>query len=434
MPFGRGDLLNLARLQLLGLLVGLACWPLNLIDGAQDRLLGLLPGLSGGGWSRGSQLLALAPVAVLPLLLWLQRGPWSSGAGSGIPQTMEALESEDAAPALLGPGPTGARLGLWTLASLALLPLGREGPVVQLGATVATALQRRLPRLAPGFEPELVRAMGAGAGLAGGFNSPLMGALFVMEELTRRFHPRLLWPSLLVCAAAAMVSNLGGIPLFPLGMVSTQIAEWKQLLWALPVGWLTGVLGGLFARMMLALRRWLVPRLGPRPLVGGLILGTGLALMTLLSGGWSGGDGELLMQSLLVDRGPLPVPGSPLTTGGWLLVVLSRVLAPALVLAAGIPGGLIDPSLSAGALFGGGLLHLLGGETALGMALGMAGGLAGATQLPLITAVFTLKLAGDQQWLLGIVLSSALGAHAGRRLQAEPIYHALREPRAGRTG
>jgi H+/Cl- antiporter ClcA len=116
--------------------------------------------------------------------------------------------------------------------------------VVQLGATVATALQHRLPRLAPGFEPELVRAMGAGAGLAGGFNSPLMGALFVMEELTRRFHPRLLWPSLLVCAVAALVSNLGSIPLFPLGMVSTQVAEWQQLLWALPVGWLTGVLGG----------------------------------------------------------------------------------------------------------------------------------------------------------------------------------------------
>ncbi|TVS06634.1 MAG: hypothetical protein EA413_03590 [Cyanobium sp. PLM2.Bin73] len=64
----------------------------------------------------------------------------------------------------------------------------------------------------------------------------------------------------------------------------------------------------------------------------------------------------------------------------------------------------------------------------------MAGALAGATQLPLITAVFTIKLAGDQQWLLGIVLSSALGAQGGRRLQAEPIYHALREPRAGRTG
>jgi H+/Cl- antiporter ClcA len=433
MGIGR-DLAHLARLLLLGLLVGLACWPLNLIDNAQGRLLGLLPGASGGGWSRAGLLLALAPVALLPALLWLQRDPWAAGAGSGIPQTMESLESEAAARSLLGPGPTGARLGLWTLASLMLLPLGREGPVVQLGAAVAAALRGWLPPLAPRLEPELVLALGAGAGLAGGFNSPLMGALFVMEELTHRFHPRLLWPSLLVCALAALVSNLGGIPLFPLGLVSTRVPEWQQLLWALPVGSLAGLLGGLFARTLLALRSWLRPRLAGRPLLWGLALGTSLALMALLSGGWSGGDGEVLLKQLLAQRGPLPEPGASGSIGAWLGVLLSRLLAPALALAAGIPGGLIDPSLAVGGLFGGGLLHLLGGETPLGVALGMAGALAGATQLPLITAVFTVKLAGDQQWLLGIVLSSALGAHAGRRLQAEPIYHALREPRAGRTG
>lgn len=73
------------------------------------------------------------------------------------------------------------------------------------------------------------------------------------------------------------------------------------------------------------------------------------------------------------------------------------------------------------------LPHLLGGEMPLGVALGIAGALAGATQLPLISPVLALKLAGDQQWLLEIVASSSLGAHAGRRLQAEPIYHALRE-------
>ena len=433
MAVGR-DLAHLARLLLLGLLVGLACWPLNLIDGIQDQLLGLLPGTSHGSWSLTGLLLALAPVAVLPGLLWLQRGPWAAGAGSGIPQTMDSLASPEAAEALLAARPTGARLGLWTLGSLALLPMGREGPVVQLGAAVAAALRRWLPPLAPRLEPELVLALGAGAGLAGGFNSPLMGALFVMEELTRRFHPRLLWPSLLVCAAAALVSNLGGIPLFPLGMVSTQVPEWQQLAWALLVGSLTGLLGGLFACTLLGLRRWLRPRLAGQPLLWGLALGTALTLMALLSGGWSGGDGEVLLKQLLEQRGPLPEAGAAGAIGAWLAVLLSRLLAPALVLAAGIPGGLIDPSLAMGGLAGGGLLRLLGAEAPLGVALGMAGSLAGATQLPLITAVFTVKLAGDQQWLLGIVLSSALGAHAGRRLQAEPIYHALREPRAGRTG
>lgn len=439
MPFSRQDLLNLARLLLLGALVGLACWPLNLIDATQDRLLGLLPGFSGAGWSRQSLLIALAPLVVLPLLLGLQSGAWAVGAGSGIPQTMIGVESEDAARSLLGARPTAARLALWTIASLALLPLGREGPVVQLGASVAAALRRWLPRLSPPQEPHLVLAMGAGAGLAGGFNSPLMGALFVMEELTRRFHPRLLWPSLLVCGAAALVSNLGGIPLFPLGLVSLPVPEWQQLPWALLVGSLSGMLGGLFSRALLTLQHWLGPRLGRAPLTWGLALGSGLTLMGLLSGGWSGGDGELMMQRLLEFQGPLPVPDSPLAIAGWLMALLGRLTAPALVLAAGVPGGLIDPSLSLGALFGGGLLHLLGGETALGVALGMAGGLAGATQLPLITAVFAIRLAGDQQWLLGIVVSSALGAHAGRRLQPEPIYHALandsfREPRGDRRG
>jgi H+/Cl- antiporter ClcA len=102
------------------------------------------------------------------------------------------------------------------------------------------------------------------------------------------------------------VSNLGGIPLFPLGMVSTQVPEWQQLAWALLVGSLTGLLGGLFARTLLGLRGWLGPRLAGQPLLWGLALGTVLALMALLSDGWSGGDGEVLLKQLLEQRGPLP--------------------------------------------------------------------------------------------------------------------------------
>jgi H+/Cl- antiporter ClcA len=92
---------------------------------------------------------------------------------------------------------------------------------------------------------------------------------------------------------------------------------------------------------------------------------------------------------------------------------------------------LIDPALTFGALFGGGTVHLLGGNPQLGVALGMAAGLAGATQLPLMTVVFALRLAGDQQWLFGILLSSVLAAYAGRRLQPLPIYHALSEDLRG---
>jgi H+/Cl- antiporter ClcA len=221
------------------------------------------------------------------------------------------------------------------------------------------------------------------------------------------------------------VSNLAGIGIFPLGLVPTLVPEWQQLLWALPIGVGGGLLGGLFARGLLLANRWLKARVARHSLIWGLAIGLCLSAMAVVSGGWSGGDGEVLMRQLLEERGPLPVPGSPLGIGGWLLVLLARVLAPILALGCGIPGGLIDPAFSFGALFGAGTLHLLGADPQLGMALGMAAGLAGATQLPMMTAVFALHLAGDQQWLLGILLSATLAAIVGRRLQPLPIYHAL---------
>ncbi len=425
LPLNRGQLHFLLQLLLLGLLVGLACWPLNLVDHAQELLLLHLPNFAGGAWTLQGLAIALAPVLVMPALLWLQAGPWARGAGSGIPQTIESLEDPEQAAALMAPFATVARLCLWSAASLALLPLGREGPVVQLGAAVAHGLRQRFPRLLAKLSTQSLMAIGAGAGLAGGFNSPLMGAVFVVEELTGRFQTAVLWPAVVVCSAAALVSNLAGTPLFTLGMVQTTQPEWQQLLWALPVGVGGGLLGGLFSRIHWRSSALLRQRVRQRPLAWGLGLGLALGLIAVASGGWSGGDGEALMAQLLEGRGSLPVPGSPLSVIGWLLLVAARLVAPILALAAGIPGGLIDPAFAIGALFGSGSLELLGGSSQLGLALGMAAALAGATQLPLMTVLFALRMAGDQQWLFGILLSAVVGAYVGRQIQPEPIYHAL---------
>lgn len=415
----------LLQLVLLGALVGLACWPLNRLDQLQDGLLALLPGFRDGGWTTPGLLLAAAPLGVMPLLLTLQRGWLRAGAGSGIPQILLSLEHPEHANRLLGPAATAGRLLLWSLASVALFPLGREGPVVQVGAALAHGLRRRFPRLLPALTGRQLMAIGAGAGLAGGFNSPLMGLIFVIEELTGRFQRALVWPGALVCLGAALVSNLGGIGLFPLGLASERVAEPLQLCWALPLGIGGGALGGLFARLLVGGTAWLRPRLARRPGAWGLALGAGLSALLLLTGGWSGGDGEALMRHMLDGAPPQPMPGSPLGVIGWLLVLAARILAPVLALAAGVPGGLIDPAFSLGAVFGSGLLDLLDSSSTLGLALGMAAGLAGATQLPLSTVIFAMRLVGDAQWLWGLLLSAVLGAYVGRRLQPRSIYHAL---------
>ncbi|MFM7674711.1 MAG: chloride channel protein [Synechococcus sp.] len=421
----RQPLLHLSRhlldLALLGLAVGLACWPLNVVDHWQDRLLGLLPGFSGEGWSRAGLLLVLAPVAVVPLLLALQAGPWADGRGSGIPQAMASLHDPHKSDKLLAAPPTWRRCLLWTVASLSLLSLGREGPVVQVGASVAHGLRRRWPWLLRGLVPGGVLAIAAGAGLAGGFNSPLMGVVFMAEELTGRFQASLVWPGLLVCATAALMSHWGGEPLYGLGVIPNATPETELLLWAVPIGITAGLLGGLFSRLLLAATGWLRPHVRRQPWRWGLGLGLLISLMLLSSQGLSGGDGERLMSQLIDDPRPIA------TGWAWLGTLLVRLLAPVVSLAGGIPGGLIDPAFTLGAVYGAGVIEWIGGDPHVGLALGMVASLAGATQLPVMSMLFALHMAGDQQLLAGLLLAAGLGAYAGRMLVRTPIYHALAE-------
>jgi len=414
-PPGRG-LRQLLQLALLGAAVGAACWPLNQLDRGQDALLHKLPAY-GAAWTPVSLVLLLAPLVVMPVLLLLQARVWPGGAGSGIPQLMVCLKDPARTEELMDPAPTVQRLMLWSIATLALFPLGREGPVVHLGASVLVALRRQFP----GFlgwmgEPERLAVAGA-SGLAAGFNTPLVAVLFLVEELIPRFTPALLWPGFVVAALAALVSGLGGQPEFAFGLLTVNVAELPQLLWAVPFGLGAGFLGALMVKLLLVLGSRCLPLARRHPLPVGFILGAGLALIALLTGGAGLGDGEALMAMLVKDgQGPFPAT----------LSVLARLLGPGLALCAGVPGGLIDPALALGALMGRTVGNSLG-IGAMGMALGMAGSLAGATQMPAVSLVFSLRLAGDQQLMPGLLMASVLGAGVGRLLMRRAVYHALTE-------
>ena len=415
---------QLGQLALLGLLVGLACLPFNLLDRWQDALLHQLPSFSGKPWRFETLLLAASPLLTVPLLLLLQRGIWAAGAGSGIPQTMASVEDPAQADRLLGPWPTLKRLGLWAIATLSLLPLGREGPVVQVGAAVAQGLRRRFPRFLGSLSQADLLAVAAGAGLAGGFNTPLMGVVFVAEEFTNRFAAALVWPALVICGVAAAFSNLTGQPEFALGTLGVEPIELMQVLWAIPIGVLGGLLGAGFGLLLLAFTRFCLGWSRRHPLALGLAVGALLSLFLLVSGGGAGGDGEALM-GLMISGGS---PAGPLGDGlfGDLIILVVRVLGPVLALGTGIPGGLIDPAFAFGALLGRGVGELAG-VAGLGLALGMAAGLAGATQLPVITVLFALRLAGDQQLLPGMLVAAVLAALVSRLVLPQPIYHALAE-------
>ena len=419
--------LRTLQISALGLAVGLACWPLNAIDRIQDQLIHRLPGFSGGPWSPTATMLALAPLLVLPIILLLQASVLRSCAGSGIPQLIEALEQPSSRPRLLAAAPSIGRIGLWSVASLALMPLGREGPAAQLGAAVAHALGRGK------VGPDLLAAS-AGAALAGAFNTPLMGVVFVAEELTRSFQADLIWPALLMAGVAALVSSLGGQPLFALGIHAQPVAEWQQVAWAVPIGLGAGLLGGLLARLLLLTSGWLLPLARTRPVATGLGLGAALSLLSFISGGRSCGDGETLLRQLLDGTAAEPSGGSVLAGLGWPSLLVERLLGPVLGLASGVAGGLIDPALALGGSFGAGVMHHTGGLPYLGISLGMAAALAGCTQLPVMSLAFAIRMAGAQNLLPGLLIASVVGALVGRWIQPMPIYRALASSAGNQNG
>ncbi len=154
-----------------------------LADRASDLFLAMV---AGRPWLP----FLLAPVG-LGFCLFLTRTLFPGAQGSGIPQVIAALH-------MSSPERIGAMLSLriavgkvvLTLVGLACgASIGREGPTVQVSATIMHALGRvlRLPRA--DAQRALVLAGGA-AGVAAAFNTPLAGLVFAIEELSHSFEAR----------------------------------------------------------------------------------------------------------------------------------------------------------------------------------------------------------------------------------------------------
>jgi CIC family chloride channel protein len=147
------------------------------------------------------------------LAAWLVQRSGQPAAGSGIPHVEAVIEGKlPAAPVLLFPIKFIG--GLFAIGGG--LALGREGPGVQIGANLAEFWEK-IFRLATTDRLALFAA-GAGAGLAVAFNAPMAGAVFVLEELVRRFDIRNAIAALgASCSAIAVASLLlGQQPDFPI--------------------------------------------------------------------------------------------------------------------------------------------------------------------------------------------------------------------------
>ena len=182
---------------------------------------------------------------------------------------------------MLGLRPLLSRLVLWSIAAGCLLPIGREGPVVFVGASAVWLMRRSLKGPLREIGMPVLLAAAGGAGLAAGFNTPLVAILFSAEDLLKRFNLPLVWSSLPVALLASLVAAYGGQPTFAYGELPMLVEGPMQMLLALPVGVACGLIGALFSFLLLTFTRKVAPLAVRYPLPMGLLLGVGMVLMAL---------------------------------------------------------------------------------------------------------------------------------------------------------
>jgi CIC family chloride channel protein len=370
--------------------------------------------VGGAPWRR-----LLVPIIVSLTMGFLLFKYFPDARGSGVPQTKAALYARGGYISLV----TVLGKFFCTSATLASgIPLGREGPSVQVGAGLASLLGRKL-----GLSPEKVKALipvGAAAAVAAAFNTPLAAVLFALEEVVGDLHAPVLGSVVLASATswAMLRLLLGNDPLFKVPQYQL-VSPWEFGVYAI-LGTLGGLVSVAFTKLLLKLRarflkfpyytRWV------QPVAGGLLVG---------AMGW------FVPQTLGVGY---KYVGDSLNGGMALklmaLLLVLKLFAVTVSYASGNAGGIFGPSLFIGAMLGG-IVGTVAQQVSPGHVaapgayalVGMGTVFAGIVRAPMTSVVMIFETTRDYAVIVPLMISNLVSLFISSRFQPKPIYEVLAE-------
>lgn len=366
-----------------------------------------------GGW-RLAVALVITPAGFV-LCSWLAIAYFPGSQGSGIPQAIAArhLRDDEDRGHLLSMRMVLGKILLTVTGLCCGASIGREGPTVQVGAS----LMLQAARWGGMAHARGLILAGSAAGIAAAFNTPLAGVVFAIEEMGRTYQARTngLVLSAVIIAGLAALGLEGNYTYF--GVTDARIGGLSDWMLVLACGVGGGALGAGFSVAALRATRRLRRFVATDPLKRGLLVaaacGSGVALVGLASGGQTFGTGYEQARTA-VEGGSLP-----------LLYFLGKFAASLLSMVSGIPGGIFAPSLSIGAGLGSSIGLLFGASIGLAAILGMAGYFAGVVQAPMTAFVIILEMTGTHENVIPLMCASMLGYGTARMIAREPLYHAL---------
>jgi H+/Cl- antiporter ClcA len=359
--------------------------------------------------------------AGLVLIVFTTRKYFPGSQGSGIPQAIASLEGKDnheLRKQVLSLRVIGGKIALTVLGLAFGASVGREGPTVQIGASI----MHRMGSLANFSRLELERGLilaGSAAGVAAAFNTPLAGIVFAIEELGRSFekHNSSAILMTVIFAGVTSLALLGNYSYFGHTAASLSFgSEWGVVIICGITG---GFLGGAFSRLLIEVNTGLPGRAGTwmraHPVAFAAVCGFVLALAGIASGNTTYGSGYNEAKSLLNGSSALPESYGIL-----------KMLTTAITYISGIPGGIMAPTLSAGAGFGANIAHLFTSmPSSAVIILGMVGYFAGVTQAPITAFVIVMEMVDNHEMILPLMATSLVAYACSRLVCPNPLYYTL---------
>ena len=293
--------------------------------------------------------------------------------------------------------------------------IGKEGPMVQLSAWLASWLARLFPLSID--ERNAILVCGIAAGIGSAYHAPVAGVVFVLELALGHFARHTIAP-VLIAAATSSALIFWLVAPEPLYVMPSVALVPTSLGVAIAAGVVCGGLGWALLELLERCRKLfgLIDSLPRRLGLGGVIVGLLSAAVPEVWGNGYSVVSEVLQGNLAWD---------------WVAVIMvAKVLATVLSSGSGAIGGVFTPTLFVGATTGYLLAHLASigidptvvGDPRVLAVIGMAAVLAAVTHAPLMAIVMVLEMTNQFQLTVPVMLACGVAYAISTQFGARPLY------------
>lgn len=346
--------------------------------------------------------------------------------GSGVPQTIAAIDiaSREGREKLLSLRIALMKIVLTFSGQAFGASTGREGPMVQIGASVMHVFSKFVPSANAVIQHRLDSFMitaGAATGVAATFNTPITGLVFVIEQVCKPKSFRIYGALLLAIVISMLTVTVIGSEHSYFSYDGPLIFSFKQWLPVVACALASGILGGVFSLGILNSRK-----LFPQAFIDWKakhsiwlagICGAIVAIIGFLSGNIVHGNGSAETNILLHN---------PDSLGGYFAI--SKFFATFFSCFSSIPGGLFAPSLGVGAGIGANFAALMPyGQPEVLIMVGITAYFSGLFKAPLTAVILVIEISGNHALAIPLIVAALIAAQVSRLICPESIYETIAE-------